>query len=189
MDQEVKGLTVDIRRIVEEAVTEYARKAAEAKEPAARAELGEERRRREMLERRLSEMEEESRRHRAASEEANRHTAIKAGLERVGVKKPEMAFRLVKDEVFRDESGDLYARTEQGSVPLEEYLTRFVAENPEFLPARIAGGSGASPSRGVESEGGVFDLSRIRPGMTAEEKQRARKEIARIAGKDFGDWL
>ena len=34
------------------------------------------------------------------------------------------------------------ARGETGEVPLRDYLTAFVNENPEFLPARIAGGIG-----------------------------------------------
>lgn len=189
MEEEREAGQVDIRRVVQEALDEYSRRQSEAKEPALKAELTEERRRRELVERRMSEIEEEGRRNRAMAEEASRHAAIRTGLERLGVRKPDLAFRLVKEEVFRDEDGELYARTEQGSLPLGDYLARFVAENPELLPARIAGGSGASGGSRGETEGGVFDLSNIRPGMTAEEKQRARKEIARFAGKDLAGWL
>ena len=47
------------------------------------------------------------------------------------------------------------ARGETGEVPLREYLTAFVNENPEFLPARIAGGSGTNrgPEGGAGGEG------------------------------------
>jgi hypothetical protein len=34
-----------------------------------------------------------------------------------------------------------------------------------------------------------MELSRIRPGMSGEERERARREIARLAGKDYGKWV
>jgi chromosome segregation ATPase len=182
-------MNLDVRKVVQEVLEEYLRRAAEEREPAAKAELAEERRRREQLERRLAELTEESERNRRAVEQAERHSAIKSELQRLGVRKPELAFRLLKDDVFRGDDGDLYARGDYGVVSLKEHLTKFVAENPEFLPARIAGGSGASGGQRKETEGGPVDLSRIRPGMSAEEKEQVRREIARLAGKDFGDWL
>ena len=176
----------DIQQVVQEAIGEFLKK---TQEPAAKAELGEERRRREQTERRMNELLEENERYRKTAEQTERSSTIKGELQRLGVKKPELAFRLVKDEVFRGEDGHLYARSEEGPVGLREYLAQFVAENPEFLPARIAGGSGASSANRAEPEGGGFDLSRIRPGMSDEEKQRARREIARAAGKDVLGWL
>lgn len=66
---------------------------------------------------------------------------------------------------------------------MRDYLTQFVSENPELLPARLTGGSGASPTqRGSSSEGKV-DLNRIRPGMSPEEMERVRQEIARVASQ------
>ena len=180
---------LDIRRIVEESFEEYARRAAEQKEPAVKAELAEERRKREQLERRLNELQEENNRHRKLFEQTDRHATVKSELQRLGVTKPDLAFQVVKEKVFRGEDGQLYGRGEQGTVGLREYLAKFVAENPEFLPARIAGGSGASGGHRQEAEGGALDLSRIRPGMSEEEKQRVRREIARIAGKEVLGWL
>ncbi|HYM09901.1 MAG TPA: hypothetical protein VEU62_04180 [Bryobacterales bacterium] len=179
----------EMRRIVQESIEEYVRRAAEEKEPAATAALAEERRRREQLERRLNELSEENSRHRAMAEEVERHSRIKSELQQLGVKKPDLAFRLVKDEVFRGDDGQLYGRSEQGTVAIKEYLAKFITENPEFLPARIAGGSGASAGNRPEAEGGSFDLNKIRPGMSAEEKERARREIARVAGKEVLWWL
>ena len=189
MEQEPKNAEPDIRRVVQESVEEYAKKLAEQKEPAVKAELAEERRRREQLERRLNELVEENERNRKMVEQADRFASIKSELQQLGVKKVDLAFRVVKDEVIRGEDGQLYGRGEQGNAGLKEFLAKFIAENPEFLPARIAGGSGASGGNRQEGEGGAFDLSKIRPGMSAEEKERARREIARIAGKDFGGWL
>lgn len=158
-------------------------------EPTLKAALAEERRRREQLERRLSELTEENSRHLKMAEQTDRFSAIKSELQQLGVKKLDLAFRLLKDDVFRGDDGQLYAHGDQGEMGLKEYLTKFVAENPEFLPARIAGGSGASGGSRQEAESGGFDLSRIRPGMSAEEKERARREIARVAGKEVLWWL
>jgi hypothetical protein len=96
---------------------------------------------------------------------------------------------LIKDEVFRAEDGALYGRGEQGPLALNDYLSKFVTENPEFLPARISGGSGATAGNRREPESGGFDLNRIRPGMSTEEKERARREIARVAGREVMWWL
>jgi len=184
MDQDT-----DIRRAVQDAMEEYTRRLAEEREPVLKAELVEERRRREQLERRLNELVEENGRHRKSAEESERHAAVRSALQNLGVRKVDLAFRAVKDEVFRGEDGHLYARGEQGDVGLKEFLSRFVADNPELLPARIAGGSGASGAARGDSTAGVGDLSSIRPGMDPEEKDRLRREIARFAGRDFGGWL
>jgi len=49
--------------------------------------------------------------------------------------------------VTRTEDGRVVARCEGGEMPLKEYLTVFVTENPEFLPARIAGGTGMTATQ------------------------------------------
>lgn len=122
-------------------------------------ELAEERRRREGLEKRV--------------EEAERGSAIRAELQRLGVAKIELAYKAVKDEVPR-EGGEM-----------KEFLERFIGENPELLPARLAGGSGASGGArgGSGASTGAVDIDRIRPGMSAEESDRVRQEIARVAAQ------
>ena len=121
-------------------------------------ELAEERRRREGLEKRV--------------EEAERGSAIRAELQKLGVAKLELAYKAVKDDVPR-ENGEMKA-----------YLEKFVGENPELLPARVAGGSGASAgSRGSGAGAAAVDIDRIRPGMSAEEMDRVRQEIARVASQ------
>jgi len=57
-----------------------------------------------------------------------------------------------------------------------------VNENPELLPARMAGGSGASAGQRATEAGGI-DLKMIRPGMSEEDKERVRQEIARVASQ------
>ena len=67
---------------------------------------------------------------------------------------------------------------------MKEFLKKFVGENPELLPARVAGGSGASGgARGSGGSTGAVDIDKIRPGMSAEEMDRVRQEIARVASQ------
>jgi hypothetical protein len=179
-DNEVEGM-------VKKAISEFRRHASEEEDAALKGKLREERRRREELERRLNEMRQENRRTRQQAEEAERHSQIQDALREFGVQKTNLAFRLVKDEIFRTEEGDLYADSEGERMPYREYLKRFVLENPEFLPPRIAGGSGATGVERREFSRSGFDLERIRPGMSAEELAQAWKEVARLAGEGSGD--
>lgn len=173
--------------MVKKAISEFRRHASEEEDAALKGKLREERRRREELERRLNEMRQENRRTRQQAEEAERHSQIQDALREFGVQKTNLAFRLVKDEIFRTEDGDLYADSEGERMPYREYLKRFVSENPEFLPPRIAGGSGATGVERREFSRSGFDLERIRPGMSAEELAQAWKEVARLAGEGSGD--
>ena len=122
-------------------------------------ELAEERRRREGLEKRV--------------EEAERGSAIRAELQKLGVAKLDLAYKAVKDEVPR-EGGEM-----------KEFLEKFVGENPELLPARLAEGRGAGGGARGSGNGtsGAVDIDKIRPGMSAEEMDRVRQEIARVASQ------
>ena len=106
--------------------------------------MQEERKRRESLEGRLNQLVEENRKARAMADEADRNSQIRSELQRLGVAKLELAFRAVKDDIVRTEDGRLQARGPEGKT-LQDFLAGFVQENPELLPARIAGGSGAQP--------------------------------------------
>ncbi len=154
-----------------------------------RNELAQERRKREQMEKRLNELVEENRRAKELAEQAERFSTVKSELQRLGVTKVELAFRAVKDDIFRGEDGRICAKNDEGqAVPFSEYLSQWVTANPEFRPARIAGGSGSSASRGAQA-GSSFDLEKIRPGMTAEELERARSEVARVASQMLGNHI
>ena len=157
-------------------------------DPGLREKLIEERRRREGLERRVQELTDENHRSRQQSEQTDRFSRIQGTLQELGVKKVQLAFRLVKDEVFRGEDGDLYTDASGERMHYRDYLRRFVSENPEFLPPRIAGGSGARDSDRGELSSAGFDLDRIRPGMSKEELAQAWKEVARLAGNGSSSW-
>jgi hypothetical protein len=153
-------------------------------EPGHKAELLEERKRREELERRLNELVEENQRARRAAEEAERGSAVRAELQRLGVAKIDLAFKAVQDAVYRAEDGRLMARGESGEMGVKEYLSGFVAENPEFLPARISGGTGMTTTQKAPgSARESVDVERIRPGMSPEEMERVRQEIVRVASQ------
>jgi hypothetical protein len=175
---------IDIQSIVRQAVEEYANAETAKSEPAYKAELVEERKRREQLERRLNELVEENKRSRQVAQEAERSSAVRAELQRLGVAKVDLAFKAVKDDIVRTEDGRLVVRSETGEVPAKEYLTSFVNDNPEFLPARIAGGTGMTATyKAPQGPRESVDLEKIRPGMSAEEMQRVREEIVRVASQ------
>src|SRR3954447_3391751 len=171
----------DMKAIVRGAIEEFLSVQHQKSEPAYKAELLEERKRREQLERRVNELVDENRRSRQLAEEADRSAAIRAELQRLGVAKVDLAFKAVKDDIARLEDGRLAARTEAGEVSVREYLTRFVGENPELLPGRIHGGSGANAGHSQPVAASGVDLDKIRPGMSAEELEKVRREIARVA--------
>jgi hypothetical protein len=176
--------SIDVQAIVRQAIEEFATNEQSKNEPAYKAELQEERKRREQLERRLNELVAENKRSRQMAAEAERSSAVRAELQRLGVAKIDLAFKAVQDGIVRTEDGRLVARSDAGETPLKEHLAAFVNENPEFLPARIAGGTGMNatfkaPSTGRET----VSIEQIRPGMNAEEMQRVREEIVRVASQ------
>jgi len=172
----------NIREIIRGAIQEFVSQERSKSEPAYKAELADERRRREQLERRVNELAEENRRNQMMAEEAQRHAAIRSELQKLGVNKVDLAFKAVKDDIVRSEDGRLVSRDAQ-DTGMRDYLTLFVNENPELLPARIAGGSGAVAAQKPPVQTGNFDLDRIKPGMSAEDLDRVRQEISRIASK------
>lgn len=176
----------DIRRIVRETVEEFVRSEQARSEPAYKAELLDEKRRREQLERRVNELIQENRKSRQIAEEADRRSTIQAELQKLGVTKVDLAYRAVQEDIVRTEDGRLVARGGEGETSVREYLGAFVAENPEFLPARIAGGSGATAAnRPPQLPEAPVDMEKIRPGMSAEDAEKIRQEILRVAERTF----
>ena len=174
--------TGDIKLLIKDAIREYINFEQAKSEPAYKTELIEERKRRESLERRVNELAEENRRSRQIAEEAERSGAIRSELQKLGVTKVDLAFKAVRDDIVRAEDGRLVAKGTQGEVGVREYLSNFVTENPELLPARIAGGSGTTAStKHVHTSNPAIDIDRIKPGMNPEEMERVRHEIARVA--------
>jgi len=173
---------VDIRDLIRQTLEEFARIEQQKAEPAYKAELQEERKRREALEQRLNQLVEENRKARAAAEEAERYSQIRAELQRLGVAKLDLAFKAVKDEIVRGEDGNLQSRGPE-SKPLRDYLAQFVQENPELLPARIAGGSGIGTSirKSAPAAESTISLEQIKPGMNKDDLERVRQEISRLA--------
>lgn len=172
----------DIKSVVREAIGEFLQLEKAKAEPAYKAELADERRKREQLERKLNEVVEENQRSRFRAEEAERSTAIRSELQKLGVAKIDLAYKAVKDEIVRNEHGALISRENGAEGDMREYLTKFVKDNPELLPARVSGGSGATLGQRAETvSGGPIDLDRIKPGMDPVEMDRIRREIARIA--------
>jgi hypothetical protein len=161
----------DLRGVVRTVIEEFLRAQQDSAEPEYRTELAEERKKRESLEQRVNELIVENDRSKTAAAEAERGAAIRAELQRLGVMKIELAYKAVKDDL-----------AERDTKEMREYLSKFAAENPELLPARLAGGSGASNGQKAVPSSSV-DLDKIRPGMSPEEMERVRQEIARVASQ------
>ena len=186
MEEEQTVSQPDVKEVIRQAIHDFVATEQSKAEPAYKAELAEERKRREQLERRMNEMAEENRKSRAQAEEAERNTAIRAELQRLGVVKVDLAYRAVKDDIQRTDDGRLIGRQDGEDVTVQSYLKSFVEDNPELLPARINSGMGTGPSRGSGSSGAgtsVLDLDRIKPGMNSDELERVRQEIARVANQ------
>ena len=178
-----QGTTVsDLKRMVHEVFEEYHNVQTKRTEPAYKAELEDERRKREVMEKRVNELVEENRRSKVKAESMERETFIKGELQRLGVAKLDLAFKAVRDEIHRETDGSLHARGIDGMVPVQEFLRKFVDENPELLPARNLGGSGTSTTGRSSQNSPGIDIDSIRPGMSKDDLARARKEIARVAG-------
>jgi hypothetical protein len=175
---------IDVAAIVRQTIEEFAQKEQAKNEPAHKAELQEERRKREQLERRLNDLVEENRRSKQIAEEAQTSAAIRAELQRLGVSKVDLAYKAVRDDIVRGEDGRLVAHGDAGDMGVKDYLANFVTANPEFLPARISGGSGVSPGQKAPSGGTAsVDMDRIKPGMSRDEMERVRQEIVRLASQ------
>lgn len=152
---------------------------------AGKTELGEEQKRRESLEKRVNELIAENHKTRAAAEAAQRSESIRAELQKLGVAKIDLAYKAVKDDIYRDEDGRLLA---SGGEELRDFLASFVSENPELLPARMSGGSGANAVRRSPAAAEGIELESIRPGMSAEEMDRVRREVLRVASETLKGW-
>lgn len=170
----------DIRGLVQSVVQEFIKAEHSRSEPAYKTELQEEKRRRETLEQRVNELVAENERARAKAEEAERSSTIRAELQKLGVAKVELAYKAVRDEIVRGEDGRLQA---QDGADYRDYLHRFVGDNPELLPARLTGGSGATAGQRNAAASAPVDLDKIRPGMSPDELERARQEVARVASQ------
>src|ERR1700744_2364688 len=173
----------DLRSLIRGVIEEFVHAEQVKAEPAYKAELLDERKRREELERRVNDLVQENARSRQMAEEAERSSSIRAELQRLGVAKVDLAYRAVRDEVHRREDGQLIARSGGGEVSRNDYLKEFVQENPELLPARITGGSGMGSGPKAASNTGAFDLDKIRPGMSPEELEKMRQEVSRVASQ------
>jgi hypothetical protein len=114
----------------------------------------------------------------AENRETQKSAAVRAELQKLGVAKIDLAYKAVREDV----------RAIEDAVAMREYLQNFVTENPELLPARLAGGSGASAGSRSAAGAETIDLAMIRPGMSAEEMDRVRKEVARVAAQTLKGW-
>jgi hypothetical protein len=181
--EEAKTDGTELRSLIRGVIEEFVHAEQVKAEPAYKAELLDERKRREDLEKRVNDLVQENGHSRKLAEEADRSSSVRAELQRLGVAKVDLAYRAVRDDVHRTEDGQLVARNGPETLPLRDYLKQFVQENPELLPARITGGSGMGTGSKAVANAGAFDLDKIRPGMSAEDLEKVRQEVSRVASQ------
>ena len=133
----------EIRVIVRAAVEEYAGGERTRQEDSVQAELSQERQLRETLQKQVESLVGEGVQLKSAADEAQRTLAIRTELQRLGIRNVDLAYRAVRDDVRRSEDGRYVGASGQ---ELAEYLRKFASENPELLPARVAGGNCCSNS-------------------------------------------
>jgi len=179
--EEEKADGTELRSLIRGVIDEFVHAEQAKAEPAYKAELLDERKRREDLEKRVNDLVQENARSRKMAEEAERSSSIRAELQQLGVVKVDLAYRAVRDDVQRREDGQLIARSGPDEMALRDYLKQFVQENPELLPARITGGSGMGSGPKAGSNTSALDLDKIRPGMSPEELEKMRQEVSRVA--------
>ena len=167
----------EIRAIVRAAMEEYVQREQVRREELSKSQADEQQRR-DSLQRQLDELTNERNVLKSRTDDAERNLAVRGELQRLGVRNVELAYRAVKDEIRRGEDGHFKGA---GGEELAAFLSKFTRENPELLPARVAGGSGASAPEKVAT--GTLDLDKLRPGMNPEELERMRQEIARVASQ------
>ena len=139
---------IDIQAIVRQAVQEFVNNEQAKTEPAHKAELQEERKRREQLERRLNELVEENKRSRKMAVEAERSSTVRAELQRLGVGKIDLAFRAVQDGIVRTEDGSW---TDLGPDSI----------SPDALPDTIHKAVAARLSRVSDEERSVLEMASV----------------------------
>src|SRR4051812_49660158 len=88
---------IDVQAVVKQALQEFVSSEQAKSEPAYQAELLEERKRREPLERRGNELEEENKRSRLAADEGERGSGARAGIEGVGAAESGLGFKAGAD--------------------------------------------------------------------------------------------
>jgi len=93
----VEGL--DVKAIIRGAIEEFVQTERVRSEPAHKAELMEERKRREQLEQRVNQLIEENRQSRSKADEAEKSVTVRNELQKLGVSKIDLAFRVVKDDI------------------------------------------------------------------------------------------
>jgi hypothetical protein len=173
----------ELRSLIRGVIEEFVHSEQTKAEPAYKAELLDERKRREDLEKRVNDLVQENHRSRQMADEAERSSSIRTELQKLGVAKLDLAYRAVKDDIQRRDDGQLVARNGPGEVSLRDYLAQFVQDNPELLPARMTGGSGMGSGPKAATNTGGLDLDKIRPGMSPEELDKVRQEVSRVANQ------
>ena len=157
-----------LRAVIRGVIEEFVKAEQARAEPAYKAELMEERKRREQLEQRVNELVEENQRSRQVAEEAERSAAIRAELQRLGVAKVDLAYQ---GGAGRDSARRRRAADREDGRESDAGVSDAVRERESGAAAGADRGRvGSGRRRRRRAPGGArIDLDKIRPGMSPEE--------------------
>src|SRR4051812_36720875 len=111
--QQLKLSDEDLKRIVEGTVAALGVRTQDGEERVA-------------LEKQLAELKQAAEGYRTQAEVAERSTAVRDELRKLGVTNVELGYRAVREDVVRRDDGSLVGKSAGGEVALAEYLAKFV---------------------------------------------------------------
>jgi hypothetical protein len=115
-----------------------------------------------------------------ASEQRERTSAIRAKLgdfQFASDAARESALRILDGDIVRGEDGNLYGPDK--TTPFDKHIAKALEETHDYLlKPKDVGGSGAHNAGGKRTP--PVDLNDIKPGMSAEDRQRVLAEIAQV---------
>ena len=175
--EEEKTDGTELRSLIRGVIDEFVHAEQAKAEPAYKAELLDERKRREDLEKRVNDLVQENARSRKMAEEAERSSSIRAELQQLGVVKVDLAYRAVRDDVQRREDGQLIAR----SGPDEDGASRLSKAVCARESRVIAGADYRRIGDGIRAESRLPNTGVTRSGQnsTGHESGRAGEDAPR----------
>jgi hypothetical protein len=165
--EEKKQEPTELRSIIRGVIEEFVQSEQAKAETAYKAELLDERKRREDLERRVNDLVQENQHSRKVAEEAERGASIRAELQRLGVAKVDLAYRIVKDDIQRDQDGRLIAKNGSTDVPVRDYAVR------TGKPRAAARAHDGRLGNGIGAQGGS-ECGRARSGQNSTGHESGR---------------
>lgn len=153
-------------------------------DPKVIAQLENERKARERLEKQVNDLLGENKKTKEEAELKERLAEIKSAMSKFSFANEgtrDMAFEYFAGKIKRGEDGALVAPGKDGEVPYDHFIKGHLESNPNLLAAKQSGGGGATG--GEPYRGSKFDASVIKPGMTSDQRKAAAAALLQARGQ------